>query len=295
MSRTYQIGDKIGPYNAILLERLENRKGRFLCPFCKEKEFIAYISNVSKGAKKSCGCQSKHYHPGDKVGPYGIKLIKYTYKDKNNKWHGLFKCPRCDDDFESMISNISKGNTASCGCLRDDDFYKKIHEHNYKDLAGQRSGDWTFLHRTDRQSKNGTWYWYCECDNGHSKEILSSNFEKTTLCQECHSNSKGEQKVKSILDSLKINYLSQYAFEDCKNINALYFDFYLPDNNCCIEYDGIQHFEKTHFSHDSFEIRQERDEMKNQYCKRNGITLIRIPYWDFDKVNEEYLLEKISG
>ena len=238
---------------------------------------------------------SKTYNNGDRIGPHKIELIERTFVDKHRKWHGKFKCPKCGSVFETIISNVAKGNTSSCGCIRDKNFYKKIHEHNYVDLKNKRSGDWVFLYRTDRQSKNKTWYWYCECENGHSNEILSSNFGKTTICRKCHPNSKGEQKIKNILKNNQIKYIEQYQFTDCKNVNKLSFDFYLPSYNCCIEYDGIQHFEKTKFSHDSFEERQKRDKIKNDYCKNHNIKLVRIPYWDFDKINRDYLLEKIIG
>ena len=63
-------------------------------------------------------------------------------------------------------------------------------------------------------------------------------------CGRCKT-SRGEEKVKEVLDKLKITYKQQYTFKDCINPNTGYllrFDFYLPDYNCCIEYDGIQHF-----------------------------------------------------
>ena len=44
-----------------------------------------------------------------------------------------------------------------------------------------------------------------------------------------------------------------------------------------IEYDGIQHFERGHF-HDSYERTHQNDLIKNQYCFKNKIPLIRIPY-----------------
>ena len=39
-----------------------------------------------------------------------------------------------------------------------------------------------------------------------------------------------------------INYIREKRFKDCKNIKPLPFDFYLPEKNICIEYDGEHHF-----------------------------------------------------
>ena len=35
------------------------------------------------------------------------------------------------------------------------------------------------------------------------------------------------------------------------------------------------------------------DKEKNKYCKEKSIPLIRIPYWDFNKISLEYLKERI--
>lgn len=91
-----------------------------------------------------------------------------------------------------------------------------------------------------------------------------------------------------------MNYIREYSFDDCRHINLLFFDFYLPNYNCCIEYDGEQHYKKTKFSHDDFGKRKIRDEIKNKYCDKNKIKLIRIPYWEYNKINEQYLLKKIE-
>ena len=78
------------------------------------------------------------------------------------------------------------------------------------------------------------------------------------------------------------------------------FDFYLPDYNTCIEYDGEQHFHtpnnktSTYFTKEKIDEIQYRDSIKNQYCKDNNIKLIRIPYTDYNLLNEKYLLDKIN-
>ena len=58
-------------------------------------------------------------------------------------------------------------------------------------------------------------------------------------------NSKGEKEVKKYLNKHNIIFKRQKTFDDCKNPETnrkLKFDFYLPDYNICIEYDGRQHF-----------------------------------------------------
>ena len=66
------------------------------------------------------------------------------------------------------------------------------------------------------------------------------------------------------------------------------FDFYLPDYNTCIEYDGELHYKAVDYfgGDDALGNTKCRDEIKTQYCKENNIKLIRIPYWEFDNIEE---------
>jgi len=92
--------------------------------------------------------------------------------------------------------------------------------------------------------------------------------------------STGENKIESYLTNNNILLEKQKKFESCKNVLNLSFDFYLPDYNICIEYDGIQHFEPVKYFGGLKELinRQKLDKIKNEYCQNNNIHLIRINY-----------------
>ncbi len=98
-------------------------------------------------------------------------------------------------------------------------------------------------------------------------------------CPKCKQ-SRGETKIALYLDQNKIKYIQEYKFIDCKYITYLPFDFYLPELNTCIEFDGKQHHKIDEFfgGEEAFELRQKRDEIKNKYCLDNNINLIRIKY-----------------
>ena len=106
-------------------------------------------------------------------------------------------------------------------------------------------------------------------------------------CPKCNG-SKGELRVSKFLDNYNISYIPQHTFEDCVYIHRLPFDFYLPDYKMCIEYDGKQHYQSIeHFGGETiFAIQQQKDNIKTQYCQDNKIKLLRIPYWDFDNIEE---------
>ena len=91
---------------------------------------------------------------------------------------------------------------------------------------------------------------------------------------------------------LNIKYIEQYKFDDCIYKDKLIFDFYIPSLNTCIEYDGEGHYKPFRFNKDKetmqkkLEETQIRDAIKTQYCKDNNIKLIRIPYFEFDNIDE---------
>lgn len=99
-------------------------------------------------------------------------------------------------------------------------------------------------------------------------------------CKLCKSNSKGEEYIASHLEKLGIKYIRQHGFDTCRYINRLNFDFYLPELNICIEFDGVQHFKpvKDFGGEKEFEEIKKRDECKNIWCVENSIKLLRIKY-----------------
>lgn len=114
-----------------------------------------------------------------------------------------------------------------------------------------------------------------------------SNHLQGQGCPNCK-RSIGELKVRKYLINRKINYIQQYKFEDCKNVRQLMFDFYLPDYNTCIEFDGEQHTHPTKIfgGQKGFERIQENDQIKNKYCFENNIKLIRISFKEVDIIDE---------
>lgn len=106
-------------------------------------------------------------------------------------------------------------------------------------------------------------------------------------CSDCYKKeSVGERKIREYLEKNNIDYVPQYWFDDCRDINPLPFDFYIEKLNMCIEFDGKQHFEPTHFFNCSYNKIQAHDQIKNKYCLNNGIHLIRIPYWKMNKITD---------
>ena len=131
-----------------------------------------------------------------------------------------------------------------------------------------------------------------KCNKNHIFLMNFRDFQQGRRCPICNE-SKGEKKVTEVLNKYNVKYIFQHKFNDCKFKNKLPFDFYLPDYDICVEYDGQQHFEPIDFSGKGYEYALDRfiscvinDTIKNDYCKKNNINLIRISYKDFDKIEE---------
>lgn len=100
--------------------------------------------------------------------------------------------------------------------------------------------------------------------------------------------SKGEQRIADILTKANIPFETEKSFDDEKRIQFYRFDFYIPDINSCIEFQGIQHMEFSPFfykSRSDFLKAQERDRIKISYCLSHGIKLYCIPYWELDNLS----------
>lgn len=126
---------------------------------------------------------------------------------------------------------------------------------------------------------------------------LIKNNRAGTGCPHCNS-SRGEKRIATYLRTHNIEYCSGHSLDGCKYIYHLPFDFYIPNLNTAIEYDGEQHFYCVDFSGNNperaqqlFELVQKRDEIKTNYCTEHNIKLIRIPYTEFNNI--EKILEEV--
>ena len=154
---------------------------------------------------------------------------------------------------------------------------KKIHnnKYEYKDLSVTKG----FINIICPNHGDFTQYLYFH-EYGHG-------------CSECNSTSRGEDRIKSFLESHNIQFKRNYEFEDCKRVKRLRFDFYLPEMNMCIEYDGEHHFEENeYFGEGNLDYIRENDRIKNEFCQLNDIKMIRIPFYDYENI--ETILEDLN-
>lgn len=116
-------------------------------------------------------------------------------------------------------------------------------------------------------------------------EQTARNHLKGNGCNICLE-SRGERKINDFLKTHNIKFEREKTFKGCRNRYPLFFDFYIPELNTCIEFDGLQHFVPLDYFGGTpvFERTKKSDAIKNEFCLRNGIRLIRISYKDRDPV-----------
>lgn len=228
-------------------------------------------------------------YTGQICGCWKVLERDYFPKSKSHETFWKAECLNCgnissvrktDLDRKPLYCNFCKGDNPNV--------YK-----SYK--IGDKYGFLTIIGRSS--SKSGHTYVQCQCDCGNIVEVrlehLKGQGHSRTISCGCYSKSSGELKIEQLLIDNKINFKEQYSIPDF-NAGAR-FDFAVFDNNnilaYLIEYDGEQHFKPVENwgGEEAFKIQQQRDNKKNQYCQEHNIILIRIPYWDYDKIDMEYI------
>ena len=205
---------------------------------------------------------------------YDYSLVKYI----NSKTKVKIICP-VHDVFEQLPDNhISK----QYGCPKCSKKYKTLDE---------------FILLSNNIHNNKYDYSLVNYINGETKieiicpehGIFKQTPEKHLIgqgCRQCKSSS-GERLIESYLIKHNLRYKSEKKFKNCKDKKELPFDFYLPEQNLCIEYDGIQHFKPIEFfgGQNTFDKRKKHDQIKNNFCDNNNISLIRINYLEIKEIS----------
>lgn len=197
---------------------------------------------------------------------YAYSLVNYV----NSKIKIKIVCPE-HGEFEQIPNNHLNG--AGChkcnGGFMDEKFFieksNKIHKNKY---------DYSLVNYSNVLTKIKI-----ICSKHGIFTQAPSDHLHGAGCPKCK-RSKGEIKICNYLMEKNISFDEEKCFNNCRNKTKLYFDFYLPEYNMCIEYDGIQHFKPINYfgGENTFILQQKKDKIKTDYCTDNNIKLLRIKY-----------------
>jgi predicted nucleic acid-binding Zn-ribbon protein len=215
--------------------------------------------------------------------------FEYTFLDAyvNNRTKIRVKHNKCGHVYEVKPNSFLQGKR----CPKCFGNAKKANDLFKKEVFSLVGDEYIFL---DSYVNNKTKIRVKHNECGHIYYVAPTEFfSHNTRCPFCNS-SKGELIITKILNKLSISYKAQKTFDDLKDSQPLSYDFFIPDQNILIEYQGIQHYEPVdHFGgEDKFKLQQKHDKMKADYAKDHGYHLIAVPYtYDTFSNIKKYLIK----
>ena len=124
-------------------------------------------------------------------------------------------------------------------------------------------------------------------------DIMPLNLKKGRWCPVCNM-VKNEKITYDCLSDLGLNFDIQYCFDDLigKNNEKLRFDFsiFINDKIILLEIDGDNHRAGGRYS----EKTKKYDKIKNDYCIKNNIDIIRIPYYNSKKPSYDEFYQEVK-
>lgn len=283
------------PYSEIIGTYVDyNTKILCRCKICGEN-YYANPYDVKSGkkhnecAKKIVGKKLRLSHEEFKkrmcdISP-NIEIVG-KYKNRNTKIE--CRCSKHDILFLCSPGHLLSGETGCQECIKiknhlsglktQEEFSKSIKADNVK-IIGNYNG---------AKQKVKTKCLSC----GHIWSPVASSLVSGYGCPRCRS-SKGEKKISNYLSDNNINYVSHKTYTNLKGVGGLplSYDFYIPQKNLLIEYQGQFHDgTATIQTKQGLENQIEHDKRKKEYAISNCIDLLEIWYWDYDNI--EKILER---
>ena len=275
------------PKHGIFYQRPHEHLSGNGCPLCK-KEKLVKINTMT---------QEEFVQNSEKV--YGNKYDYSKVNYVNCQTKVCIICPIHGEFWQTPTTHL-KG-TIGCRKCRDD----KLKSCNAKPPLTTEE----FIRRA--RLVHGDKYDYQKSNYTNSKAKICITCQKHgdfwqdagghlhgAGCPKCK-RSLGEESVEGFLKEHNIEYLPQYCIKNenlfCFNERFLV-DFYLPDYNTFIEFNGEQHYKpiKWYGGQVKFEQQQERDYALRQYCKEHNIKLIEIPYTEFNNIESVLTKELLT-
>jgi len=218
----------------------------------------------------------------DKALGKGFKIIAQPMSYDEN----LLISAKCGHIFELNADHIRTGENKGCKicnnlatpqktAMSDEEIAKVISQYGNKEYSFIKKQEG---YKNSRDSK--VYVEHSSC--GNKFWITVSNFKLGKGCPHC-ANSSNSKAMKFFKEELCKNGV--FFEEEAKMVKNpktgafLRFDFWFPGIDTVVEIDGTQHFKAVACfgGEKAFKDTQYRDSVKNEFCKNNGIDLIRVP------------------
>lgn len=249
------------------------------------------FSGCPECAKKKCFTTEMFIKQAISVHGDKYDYSKSEYKD--NKTKVCIICPKHGEFWQTPANHLRGVGCPKCKSEKIGNIKRKTKEQFIEDAIKVHGNKYDYSNVVYKNNSTKV----CIICPKHGE--FWQNPDKHLAGQGCpicsnSSKSKGEQRIISFLDSKNIKYV--YNKRSVKVLGNLRPDFYLPDYNLIIEYDGKQHFTQTTggWGKRKLEEIKERDNLKNSLCEEYKINILRIPYTEFNNI-ENILESKIPN
>lgn len=290
-----------------------------ICDFCNEKyniEYRDYIKNIERNNNKfHCyRCANMEYkkkydsNRGTTKNTLSYEEVESIVNSKNNNIllnsddyinmstkNLKIICGCCGEEFVTSLASIKSGDglCKKCGIKKYSNSQKlsiaeverRINSVNGNVLLNPN--DYIKYSECNLKIKCG------ECGDIFYTSLANYEYFQKIRCDKCSQKiSIPERKTMEFLEKNNIFYKYNYTFNGCKDKRLLPFDFFLEKYNLIIEIDGEHHYHPK-WGEEQFKMIKYHDGIKNKYCEDNEIKLLRIPFWNFENL-EEIISEELK-
>lgn len=225
----------------------------------------------------------------ERIGDKGYLIDFFMAKQSKNGNRGdkvRFTCSKCEKINEFFVGSLLKNNSLIECQFCSGQKIRKDHTIYKFELEEKYPGAFTLLSNYENVNKEIK----VRCNQcGFIRYVKPNNLIRNGYCPKCSSKKNlGEETIKQYLDNHSIKYETQKYFKDW-GIGIHYFDFYLPEYNLVIEYNGIQHYEFNPYFHrntENFAYQQEKDKIKRDTAISKGYNYLSIKYTLFHKIEK---------
>lgn len=263
-----------------------NKNTKYACPDCANEHTGDYCKLTQEEAIERI----------DKAQCRTLDLDNFIYTDAIT--NSECTCLICNTKFLASYANLtnSTGVKKCPTCSR---------QHTANLRKPTQTQAWETIHEKKGEEFEISYFRYVDsftnvhvkckvCQTEGVKTYVALVGKKDVGCVPCNQ-SKGEKRVKKYLESIKEEYEREVSYPECKWKRKMPFDFYLPQYDLLIEYQGEFHYNAypPMFTEEKLGVRQVKDKIKKEYAETHH-KFLEIPYWEFKNI-EKILKETIEG
>lgn len=267
-----------------------SKKGIIYCNLCKKEYSIYRMGVLLKDSRKNfcpkCFLSQYTNQCIELCNKQKLIFKKINYNQRLHKPTIVYECNLCETENEKPFSEFLKYPT----CIYCGTNSKRMSTRGFKNKLVELNLPYELIGEY-KKTENKNLFKHTKCGfifRARPHDILSEH----TGCPKCSKKtSKGEQKIIDFLEKYKIPYVREKVFDwsDKKR-----YDFYLPEYNILIEYQGIQHFKTVNNYWIPLEEQQKIDLFKKNVAQEHGYNFFTINYNEYNQISS-LLVQRLSN